>query len=76
MTPGKRDPLERLGAHISTQGGVQLAPGRGTAIGATAVQLFTKGPSQWREPVLTRSAVRDFHHNLESSEIKTVISHD
>jgi deoxyribonuclease-4 len=71
-----RDPLERLGAHISTQGGVHLAPGRGTAIGATVVQLFTKGPSQWREPVLTRSAVRDFHHNLESSEIKTAISHD
>jgi deoxyribonuclease-4 len=76
MAPGKRDPAERLGAHVSTQGGIQTAPGRGTAIGATAVQLFTKGPSQWREPVLERSAVREFRDCLESSEICVVISHD
>ncbi|HEV8612084.1 MAG TPA: deoxyribonuclease IV [Gemmatimonadales bacterium] len=76
MAPGKRDPAERLGAHVSTQGGIQTAPGRGTAIGATAVQVFTKGPSQWREPVLTPSAVREFRDCLESSEIRVVISHD
>ena len=29
---------EQLGAHVSTQGGVQSAPGRGVAIGATALQ--------------------------------------
>ena len=41
---------ERLGAHVSVQGGVDKAPVRGKAIGATAIQVFTKTPSQWREP--------------------------
>ena len=41
---------ERLGAHVSTQGGVATAPARGVAIGATAIQLFTKTPNQWRDP--------------------------
>jgi len=76
MTPGKRDPAERLGAHVSTQGGIQTAPDRGIAIGATAIQVFTKGPSQWREPVLTAGALREFRKALESSEIREVISHD
>ena len=76
MTPRMRDPSERLGAHVSTQGGIQTAPGRGTAIGATAIQLFTKGPSQWREPTLTAEAIREFRNCLESSEIREVISHD
>jgi deoxyribonuclease IV len=76
MAPRQRDPAERLGAHVSTQGGVQTAPGRGTAIGATAIQVFTKGPSQWREPLLSASAVAEFRNALESSDIRTVISHD
>jgi deoxyribonuclease-4 len=76
MAPGRRDPAERLGAHVSTQGGIQTAPGRGSAIRATAIQVFTKGPSQWKEPVLAASAVQQFRDCLESSEIRMVISHD
>src|SRR5205807_1744519 len=45
-----RDDL--LGAHVSTLGGVGTAPARALAIGATAIQVFTKTPNQWREPVL------------------------
>ena len=76
MTPRLRDPAERLGAHVSSQGGVQTTPGRGTSIGATAIQVFTKGPSQWREPELAKAAVREFRNCLEASEIREVISHD
>ena len=76
MSPGRRDPTERLGAHVSTQGGIQTAPSRGTTIGATAIQVFTKGPSQWREPLLTASTIREFRNSLESSAIRQVISHD
>jgi deoxyribonuclease IV len=76
MAPGRRDPTERLGAHVSTQGGIQTAPSRGTTIGATAIQVFTKGPSQWREPLLTASTIREFRNSLESSAIRQVISHD
>ena len=42
---------ELLGAHVSTQGGVATAPGARRAIGATAIQVFTKTPNQWRDPV-------------------------
>jgi deoxyribonuclease-4 len=42
-----------LGAHVSTAGGVHFAPRRGKHIGATAIQIFTKTPSQWREPTIT-----------------------
>src|SRR5256884_9112879 len=41
-----RDDL--LGAHVSTLGGVGTAPARALAIGATAIQVFTKTPNQWR----------------------------
>src|SRR5438552_16609553 len=40
-----------LGAHVSTDGGVATAPPRARQIGASALQLFTKTPNQWREPV-------------------------
>ena len=76
MTPPKRDPDERLGAHVSTQGGVHTAPGRGTEIGATAIQLFTKTPSQWKEPALTDEIVREFRRSLDASAIRAVVSHD
>ena len=76
MAPVNRDSWERLGAHVSTQGGVATAPARGSAIGATAIQLFTKTPNQWKEPVITEIAVREFRKNLESSGLRMVVSHD
>jgi deoxyribonuclease IV len=38
-----------LGAHVSTAGGIPTAPGRAKAIGATALQLFTKQANRWAE---------------------------
>jgi deoxyribonuclease IV len=76
MTPRPHDAGELLGAHVSTQGGVQTAPGRGTAIGATALQLFTKTPNQWREPVPGADTVKSFRAALASSELRYVVSHD
>ena len=76
MAPVKRDSWERLGAHVSSQGGVQNAPDRGLAIGATAIQLFTKTPNQWKEPALGEDTVREFRANLESSALRMVVSHD
>jgi deoxyribonuclease IV len=65
-----------LGAHVSTQGGVDRAPARGVEIGATAIQVFTKGPNQWREPLLTQATVRAFRAALAQSRIRAVVSHD
>ena len=65
-----------LGAHVSTQGGVAAAPARGRAIGATAIQVFTKTPNQWREPALQRAVPRAFRGALEEHGIRAVVSHD
>jgi len=67
---------ERLGAHISIQGGVDTAPARGLAIGATAIQVFTKTPNQWREPTLGAGICAAFRRAVEKSGLRAVISHD
>ena len=65
-----------LGAHVSTQGGVAAAPARGAAIGATAMQLFTKTPNQWREPALTTAHLDAYRAALARSGVQVVVSHD
>jgi deoxyribonuclease-4 len=65
-----------LGAHVSTQGGVATAPARGTAIGATAIQVFTKTPNQWREPVVPTEARTAFRRELDRSGIVSIVAHD
>jgi deoxyribonuclease-4 len=65
-----------LGAHVSTQGGVQKAPARGKTIGATAIQVFTKTPSQWREPALTEESRTAFRREFDRSEIARIVAHD
>jgi deoxyribonuclease-4 len=65
-----------LGAHVSVQGGVQSGPGRGAAIGATAIQVFTKTPNQWREPVLADDTVAAFRRERDRTGITSIVSHD
>jgi deoxyribonuclease-4 len=65
-----------LGAHVSTQGGVAAAPARGATIGATAMQLFTKTPNQWRELALTAAHVDAYRVALAQSGVRVVVSHD
>lgn len=67
---------EMLGAHVSTQGGVHTAPARAVAIGATALQLFTKTPNQWREPAIDAATQALFREELEKAAIRAVTSHD
>ena len=72
----KRAPDDLLGAHVSTQGGVALGPARGNAIGATAIQVFTKTPNQWREPVVRDADIAAFRSSFAASGIRAVVSHD
>ena len=67
---------ERLGAHVSVQGGVERAPVRGKAIGATAIQVFTKTPSQWREPGISTESHAAFRRECERCELATIVAHD
>ena len=67
---------ERLGAHVSIQGGVDTAPARGLAIGATAIQVFTKTPNQWREPALSAGTCAAFRREVSRSGLRGVVAHD
>jgi deoxyribonuclease IV len=67
---------ERLGAHVSVQGGVERAPVRGQAIGATAIQVFTKTPSQWREPEISSESCAAFQRECERCELSSIVGHD
>jgi deoxyribonuclease-4 len=65
-----------LGAHVSTEGGVAEAPARGAGIGATAIQVFTKTPNQWREPALAAGMVNRFQAEVARHGIRAVVAHD
>jgi deoxyribonuclease-4 len=67
---------ERLGAHVSVQGGVDKAPVRGKAIGATAIQVFTKTPSQWREPGVSSESYTAFRRECERYQLSNIVGHD
>jgi deoxyribonuclease-4 len=67
--------VELLGAHVSTAGGVSKAPARGIKIGATAIQVFTNTPSQWREPRISADEIERFQLELSDSNIRVVVSH-
>jgi deoxyribonuclease IV len=65
-----------LGAHVSVQGGVPTGPVRGAAIGATAIQVFTKTPNQWREPTLSRETCEEFRRAWGRSGVASIVAHD
>jgi deoxyribonuclease-4 len=55
---------------------VDAAPARGAEIGATAIQIFTKTPNQWREPKMGREEAGRFQAALSATRIRVVVSHD
>jgi deoxyribonuclease-4 len=65
-----------VGAHVSIKDGIHNAPTRGASIGATAIQVFTKIPCQWREPAVTPATVKAFRESLAKHEIARVVAHD
>lgn len=65
-----------LGAHVSTSGGVATAPARGDAIHATAIQIFTKTPNQWRDPAVDHATATAFRTALAASGVRFVVVHD
>jgi deoxyribonuclease-4 len=72
----QRTTSDLLGAHVSIQGGVPTAPARGMAIGASAVQVFTKTPNQWREPDIEPEVAEAFRGALAQSGIARIVAHD
>src|SRR5258707_3711114 len=53
-----------------------MAPARGGSLRATAIQLFTKTPNQWRERVLVPEQIERFRHEVARHRLEAVVSHD
>ncbi|HEX9887556.1 MAG TPA: deoxyribonuclease IV [Longimicrobiales bacterium] len=68
--------MDELGAHVSTEGGVENAPARAHAIEAVVLQLFTKQPSRWAEPNLPAERVEAFRAARRALGIRVAVSHD
>jgi deoxyribonuclease-4 len=64
-----------LGAHVSVAGGLAEAPYRGRAIGADAIQIFTRNQVQWRARPLGRAEAEAFRSAMAGSGLKRAVSH-
>ena len=69
------DPDE-LGAHVSTAGGIDNAPGRAAELGCACLQLFTKQPSRWAEPTIDDATVEAFGDARKAHGIRVAAAHD
>jgi deoxyribonuclease-4 len=65
-----------LGAHVSTAGGVTAAPPRARAIGATAMQIFTKQANRWAERECDEAECAGFGSALAGTDVRATCSHD
>jgi deoxyribonuclease IV len=65
-----------LGAHVSIAGGTSKAPPRAKAIGATAMQIFTKMASRWAERVCEEEECTAFLTELGETGVRETNAHD
>ncbi len=67
---------ERLGAHVSISGGTPEAPPRARAIGATAMQIFTKMANRWAERTVDAAEATAYRNALAATKVGVTIVHD
>lgn len=65
-----------LGGHMPTAGGLPTGIQRGEAIGATAIQVFTTSPRQWKARELTDEVLAAWFDARSKSNIQAFVSHD
>ena len=64
-----------FGGHMRTAGGLDTAVGRAREIGATAMQIFTQSPRQWRHPEAGPEAAERFRKARRAARIADVACH-
>ena len=79
-TPEQAAEAERrgapLGAHVSTAGGVDRAPGRAAEIGADAIQIFTSAPQRWKAAEIAPGVSERFRREIRLAGIRVSVAHD
>lgn len=56
-------------------GGLEKAPARGAAIGADAIQIFTRSQLQWRAAPIRRDEAAAFRAAVSASGVRAVVAH-
>jgi deoxyribonuclease-4 len=64
-----------IGAHVPVTGGLGNAPGNGAAIGAEAIQVFTRNQMQWRCRPLEDAECGAFREAMSRSGVRVALSH-
>ena len=64
-----------IGAHVPVTGGLCNAPANGAAVGAEAIQIFTRNQMQWRCRPLADDECGAFREQLTRSGVKVALAH-
>ena len=65
----------KIGAHVSTSGGISKAVGRGQEIGCEALQIFGSSPQSWAFREIPDKEIEAFRHNKADAGIGPVFLH-
>jgi deoxyribonuclease-4 len=67
--------LPLIGAHVSTAGGLSLAPSRAKHIGVSVIQLFVSSPRQWSPRIITETEIIKFRSAVVTNRCQRVYVH-
>ena len=70
--------MKYIGAHVSISGGVENAPLKAAALGASAFAMFTKNQRQWSAPPCSEASEKAFKENCAACGYsgKLILAHD
>jgi sugar phosphate isomerase/epimerase len=71
----RRELLVRIGAHVSTSGGLPNGIERAQNIGAEAIQIFGAAPQSWRRRVYTPAEGEAFRAAAQAADVWPVFIH-
>lgn len=65
----------KIGAHVSTAGGLHTAFERAASIGCTCLQLFSGSPRVWNKKPLAENVTKEFFSEQEKYVITPILTH-
>ncbi|MGA7143279.1 MAG: deoxyribonuclease IV [Desulfobacterales bacterium] len=71
----KSDTFPLIGAHLSIAKGLHRALYKARAYGCTALQIFTKNASTWKERTLDQDDIDRFHQARKEANVIDIVSH-
>ena len=74
-TAEKEESKVKIGAHVSTSGGISKAVGRGQEIGCEALQIFGSSPQSWAFREVPDAEVEAFRQGLADAGMGPVFLH-